>query len=241
MIYVESKKKSLKTIQKQYPNATIIDVTSKGEEPWIKVSPFYPHGEIPIPFSEGHYGVSVEGIWQGLKVFESEDIDPSKFQISSMKGIKRTVRKLGKPLGHRKGINGSELLDYLTARYKIYLTTYAWVLDNKAQQTIELLKVEAEKNDLVMLDFDTNGNLDDPRKPLSHAALVKRYLEKKYPELATLTFQKSVPQEKLKERKVKKPRAKKATRQKADTNKSSKPKKTLKSKKASDGTQLNLL
>lgn len=241
MIYIESKKKSLKTLQKQYPNATIIDVTSKGDEPWIKVSPFYPHGGIPIPFSEGHYAVSVEGIWQGLKVFENEDVDPSKFEIVSMKGIKRTVRKFGKPLGHRKGINGSELLDYLTARYKIYLTAYAWVLDNKAQQTIHLLKEVAEKNDLVMLDFDTNGDLDDPRKPLSHAALVKRYLEKKYPGLATLTFEESVPQDKLNEEKVKKPRAKKATAKKSDTNKSVTLKTSRKANKVSDDTQLSLL
>ncbi len=244
MIYIESKKKSLKTIHKQYPNATIIDVTSKGDEPWIKVSPFYPHGSIPIPFSEGHYAVSVEGIWQGLKVFEREDIDPSKFEIRTMKGIKRTVRRFGKPLGHRKGVNGTELLDYLTARYQIYLKAYAWVLDNKAQHTVQLLKAEAEKNDLVMLDFDTNGNLDDPRKPLSHAALVKRYLEKKYPELATLTFEMPTATPPPPEQKPKKTRTKKATTKKAatETKKGDKPKAPRKTtKKPSDDTQLNLL
>ncbi|WP_223649431.1 DUF6939 family protein [Hymenobacter psoromatis] len=236
MIFVESKKKSLQTIQKSYPNAVIIDVTSRGEEPWIKVSPFYPHGDIPIPFSEGHYAVSVEGIWQGLKVFEKEGVDSSKFQIGNMKGIKRTFRKFGKPLGHRKGIHGSELLDYITARYKIYLKSYAWMLDNKAQETIQLLKAEAEKNDLVILDFDTNGDLDDPKKPLSHAALVKRYLEKKYPEIASLTFSKPVmamPQEKQK----KKPRVKEIITKTVKT-KNTNPK-VLKNK-SSDDAQFDL-
>lgn len=242
MIYIESKKKSLKTLQKQYPNATIIDVTSKGEEPWVKVSPFYPHGDIPIPHSPGYYAVSVEGIWQGLKVFERDDIDPSKFDIKNMKGIKRTVKKYGKPLGHRKGVNGSELLDYLTARREIYLRAYGWVLDNKAQDTIQLLRAEAEKNDLVMLDFDTNGDLNNPRKPLSHAALVKRYLEKKYPELATLTFEKPALTEAPKEQKTRMPRAKKGTTKKAENKKSDKPKAPKKiKKKASDDTQLTLL
>ena len=191
MIYIESKKKSLTNLRRKHPHAKIIDVTSQGEPPWIKVSPFYPHGGIPIPFSPNHYSYSVEGIWQGLKVFESEDIDISKFQVQNMKGIKRTFKKLGKPLGHRKGVEGVQILDYITARKEIYLRTYAWVLENKVQDIIQLLKAEAEKNDIVLLDFDTNGNIEDVLKPLSHAALIKRYIEKKYPELAVVTFEHS--------------------------------------------------
>lgn len=225
MIYIESKKKSMKTLLKKYPTATILDVTSKGKEPWVKVSPFYPHGEIPIPYSPNHFAVSVEGIWQGLKVFELEDIDKSKFEVKNMKGIKRTVRKFGKPLGHRKGINGTELLDYLTARKEIYLRAYGWLLDNKAQGTIQLLKAEAEKQDLVLLDFDTNGDIENTRKPLSHAALVKRYLEKKYPELATLTF--ALPP--TVETKPKKTKPKKET-----TSTTDKPKRTRKTKAKPD-------
>ena len=72
MIYVESKRKMLAKIQDIYPNAIIIDVTSRGEEPWIRVSPFYPHGGIPVPFSESMFSASVEGVWQGLKVFEGK-------------------------------------------------------------------------------------------------------------------------------------------------------------------------
>ncbi|MDB0601986.1 hypothetical protein PL373_12645 [Tenacibaculum maritimum] len=46
----------------------------------------------------------VEGVWQGLKVFESSDIDVKKFEIDSMKNIKRTVRKNAKVLGHLKEV-----------------------------------------------------------------------------------------------------------------------------------------
>jgi hypothetical protein len=189
MIYVESKKKSKKTLSEKYPNAKIIDITSKGDKPWVKVSPFYPHGEIPIPFSSNCFAMSVEGIWQGLKVFEYEGIDMSKFEVKDMKGLKRTVRKFGKPRGHQKGIHSTELLDYLTARREIYLRTYGWVLDNKANDVIQLLKAEAERQDLVFLDYNTNEDIENSQKPLSHAALVKRYLEKKYPELKSLTFE----------------------------------------------------
>lgn len=188
MIYIENKKSKKETLLKKYPNALILDITSNGEEPWVQMSPFYAHGGIPIPYSPNHFASCVEGVWQGLKVFENEDIDVTKFQIINRKGIKRTVRKFGKPLGHRKGINGMELLDYLTARKEIYLRTYAWVLDNKIKDIVLLLKNKAEKQDIVLLDYTTNGDFENTKKPLSHAALVKRYLEKKYPELATLTF-----------------------------------------------------
>lgn len=190
MIYVENKKKSSKTLAKLYPFAEVIDVTSKGDFPFVKLSPFYPHGNIPVPFSQNHFAKSVEGIWQGLKVFELEDIDTSKFEIEDMKGIKRTVRKFGKPLGHRKGIYGQELLDYLTARKQIYLPSYAWVLQNVTIKEIDLLVEIAKKSDLILLDYETNCDIENIRKPLSHAGLVKKYIDKKYPEIATLVFSK---------------------------------------------------
>ena len=189
MIYIENKKKYIKTLRKYYPNAEIIDLTSKGEEPYVKLSPFYPHDNIPIPFSPNNFSSSVEGIWQGLKVFEKEDIDISKFKIRDMKGLKRTIRKFGKPLGHRLGING-QLIDYLTARKKIYLPTYAWILQNKATLLIETIKNIAYSNDIVFLDYETNEDIENTSKPLSHAALVKKYIEKKYPELSSIQFTK---------------------------------------------------
>lgn len=143
----------------------------------VKFSPFYPVGDIPIPFSDNEFAESVEGVWQGLKVFADHDVDESKFRITKMKGLKRTVRKYGIPQGHRKGINGTELLDYITARKLIYLPTYKWVLENKLTTEIEALKKLAETQDVILLDYETNGDVDDPRKPLSHAQLVKLYLE----------------------------------------------------------------
>lgn len=87
----------------------IIDVTSKESEPWVKLSPFYPLGGIPVPMSSEIYSQSVEGIWQALKVFESGDVDSSKLEVANMNGIKRTVRSNGKFLGHRKGFIGEAI------------------------------------------------------------------------------------------------------------------------------------
>lgn len=143
----------------------------------VKFSPFYPIGNIPIPFSGGKVAESVEGIWQGLKVFENHDVDEAKFSVTSMKGLKRTVRKFGVPKGHRKGISGEELLDYITARKLIYLPAYKWVLDNQLTREIEELKKLAVGKTLILLDYETNGDVDNAAKPLSHAQLIKMRLE----------------------------------------------------------------
>lgn len=188
MIFIENKKKAKTSLVKLYPKADIIDVTSKGVEPFVRLSPFYPHGDIPVPFSEKVFAYTVEGIWQGLKVFEQADIDTSKFEIRSMKGIKRTERKFGKTLGHRKGVTGFELLDYLSARKKIYLPSYAWLLQNKAKKEVDKLIQIALKKDLVLLDYETNLEIDNVMKPLSHAALIKKFIEKKHPELVIKRF-----------------------------------------------------
>jgi hypothetical protein len=181
MIFIESKKKKEKTLLAKYPNAKIVDVTSKATNSLVKLSPFFPHGDIPIPFSDNTIGKSVEGIWQGLKVFKNYDIDKEKFLNDSMKDIKRTVRKYGTPLGHRKGINGEELLNYIDARIKIYLPIYLWVLENKVKEIINKLKEASINDDIVLLDYETNCDVLNPKKPLSHAFLVKAFIEGKYP------------------------------------------------------------
>lgn len=178
MIFIENRKKSLINLKKLYPNALFFDLTSKSSSEFLVFSPFYPHGNIPVPFSCDSYSFSVEGIWQGLKVFERADIDTSKFLIQNMKGIKRSIRQFGKVLGHRDGVDGSKLLDYKSARMEIYLKCYNWVIETKLQKDIERLAKNAQKKDLVFLDYETNADINDFSRPLSHAGLVKLRIEK---------------------------------------------------------------
>lgn len=182
MIIIESKRKKAATILKMYPDAILADVTSGAKDGLVKLSPFYPHGGIPVPFSEGYTATCVEAIWQGLKVFEGSDVDVSLFQNDTMKGLKRTVRRFGKPLGHRKGVNGKELLGYIEARKQIYLPTYKWVLEHKVADIIDRLRVASDSGKtIVLLDYDTNADVEDAKKPLSHASLIKAYAEGIYP------------------------------------------------------------
>ena len=178
MIVIESKRKRPATIYKKYPDAILADVTSSSPNGRLrKLSPFYPHGGIPVPFSEGYTAACVEAIWQGLKVFEGANVDTSLFQNDTMKNIKRTVRRFGKPLGHRKGVNGSELLGYIEARKQIYIPTYKWVLENKVAGIIERLREASKTKTIVLLDYDTNSDVENAKKPLSHASLIKAYAE----------------------------------------------------------------
>ena len=184
MIIIENKRRKLEKIQEDYPNADILDITSASSLRYAQIlSPFYPHYNIPIPFSEGCYATCVEAIWQGLKVFQNADIDIEMFKNDTMKNLKRTVKRFGKPLGHRKGINGTELLDYFSARMQIYLPTYKWVLDNvkEVNEVVLRIKERSLSHDIVFLDYNTNIDFRDISSPLSHAGLVKLYIEGNYP------------------------------------------------------------
>jgi hypothetical protein len=180
-IVVDSRRKAASTLSKAYPGAVLVDVTSRGAEPWVRFSPFFPHGSIPVPFSPGRTAASVEGIWQGLKVFEKADIDPSRFDVASMSGLKRSARRFGPVRGHRRGVGGTDLLDYLEARYTIYLPSYRYVLEHHLVEPLgELARLSASAT-VVLLDYETNQSITDLSRPLSHAGLIKSYLDSSWP------------------------------------------------------------
>ncbi|MCM1177654.1 MAG: hypothetical protein NC335_07920 [Bacteroides sp.] len=185
MIYVENRKRKFDRIQADYPNAIILDITSNSTARYAQIlSPFYPHYNIPVPFTDGMTAACVEGIWQGLKVFKNADVDRSTLNNDTMKNIKRTVRRFGAPLGHRKGVYGTELLNYFEARMLIYLPTYKWILDNvpEVHKVVMRIKEKAKDTDIVLLDYNTNTDFRDISKPISHAGLVKAYIEDNYPD-----------------------------------------------------------
>jgi hypothetical protein len=114
-------------------------------------------------------------------VFEQADVDPATLANTKMKGIKRTVRKNGQVLGHRAGLHGDRLLGYVDARKQIYLPSYRWVLDNRLQEEVEELRRLNADAQVVLLDYEANDDVENVARPLSHAALVKRYVENDWP------------------------------------------------------------
>lgn len=181
MIIVESKRKKLEGLKKKYPDAIIADVTSKSNNALRKLSPFYPWGDIPIPYTPNMVATCVEAVWQGLKVFENADVDVDTFTKAKMRGLKRTTKKYGKILGHRRGVNGHVLFDYLEARKRIYIRSYKWMLENKAFDIIRRMREVSQTKTIILLDYNTNCDIFNLSKPLSHAYLVKAYVEGIFP------------------------------------------------------------
>ena len=172
-IQIASRRLSEASLSRRYDDALILDVTSRGPEPWVRFSPFFPHGGIPVPFTPDFVGASVEGIWQGLKVFESADVDSATIANATMRGLKRTTRKFGRVLGHREGVAGRRLLAYGEARRRIYLPSYHWVLKNCLKNELKQLYSLANNQLVILLDYDTNENVDDLSRPLSHASIIR--------------------------------------------------------------------
>lgn len=185
MIIVKHKSTKKETIEKMFPgieNYRIVDVTSKTNQYWYRfLSPLYPHLHIPVPFSH-RMATSVESIYQGLKVFENMGVDVRLFKNDTMTGLTRSETKYGKYLGH-KMLDSGELLSYGDARRLIYIPTYKWMLDNcyPAHRRAMELKKLVETGDLVLLDYNSNPDYTDLSRPVSHASLLKAYLEDCYP------------------------------------------------------------
>jgi len=94
-----------------------------------------------------------------------------------MKNIKRTVKKYGRVLGHQKGVHSTELLKYYEARINIYIPTYEWILNSQLASLVERIAELSQSKTVLLLDYETNMNIDDISKPLSHASLIKNYID----------------------------------------------------------------
>lgn len=178
LIVIVSKRQKKRQSDLESKGYVLVDVTSSSEnETFRKFSPFYPHGNIPVPGMPGVTSYSVEGIWQGLKVFEKESIDLSKLNIKSMKNIKRAVgEKRGRVKGHAWETK-EQVLDYISARKKIYIPTYHYVLEHHLKNELALLKgLLQEGQKIAFVDFESNEDIENTTKPLSHASLIKHVL-----------------------------------------------------------------
>jgi uncharacterized protein DUF6939 len=107
-------------------------------------------------------------------VFAAEPEDFTKLDVTTMKGIKRTVRRLGAPLGHR--LDG-RLFGYEEARRLIYLPAYRWMVDHRVAGLVARLRELAGDRTVVLLDYTTNGDVTDLSAPLSHAALIAQHVQ----------------------------------------------------------------
>ncbi len=173
-LHVASRRRDRASILAEHPGALLLDVTARGPEPWARFSPAFPHGGIPVPLSPGYVAASVTGIWEGLKVFGLEDVDPSRFAITARRGVRRVAGARGPLVGHRAGVDGDRLLTPRDARHWLFLPAYRWVVEKRLAAELAQLRRLAASRPVVLLGDVTNGDVDDVSRPLSHAAVLAR-------------------------------------------------------------------
>ena len=161
---------SVRRKQRPPPGAQWIDVSSEGDEPFDVLSPFHPHGEIPVPGMPGRFSDSVEGVWQGLKVIRGA-IAPRYFQGPGKK-------RGGKPAGHRYG-SRKRLLDLEAARREIYIPTYEWMLEHRAPAAVigALRSLMRSGVSVFLHDRASNASIGKDL-PLAHASVLARWLNR---------------------------------------------------------------
>lgn len=146
----------------KYQNVIIVDLTTiYGGNIFDKLSPYYPHGGIPIPNTPNLYQSSVNKVWQELCIKKNSNLNKSGY----------------KNIMFRKGLNINEYWSYTEARREIFIPLYCWMLENKAFNIVEYLRKRTLKSTIVIIDKSTNCNIDNIDEPLSCAFLLKAYIE----------------------------------------------------------------
>ena len=185
-IYIANRKRKKEGLTEEFGDAFYLDVTySSSDELLRTLSPMFPHGNVPVPFSNRKLvAKSLEGIWQGLKVFSKEGADFSWFNKYGDSKIKRveSPRGRGQILGHQRGIYVNEpLLTLIEARSYIYGPVYKWILNNNCQQAIDYIRKCLEQKDVVFLEAGNQSNIRDIYTPLVHSELLRLFIQNQYP------------------------------------------------------------
>ena len=181
MIHIVTKSEIHQNILSEFPNAIIIDFTSKVNDVINRLNPYYPYRDIPVPNSGGLVAESVGSIWQGLKVFEKNDVDVELMGNYLNNKLKYATKDYGCYLGHRYGIHGLDLINISDARRRILIPTYRWVLDYKVQDAIIEIRAANKKNDIIFIDQTEYYERHDYSHPISHVSLFKAYIEGLFP------------------------------------------------------------
>ncbi len=169
IIFVSKEKGKLYS-NNQNPKSSFcaFDVSSYSKKPFKHLSPFTfsRKFEIPVPGMENVYAHSVESIWQGLKIIDGV-IDDAMFQ-------EKPRKRKGNVEGHQFG---RERLNLVDARWKIYVPSYHYYLDNFAptEALDEILEQQRIGKNVFLYDVEENGNINKP-EPLAHASVLATYL-----------------------------------------------------------------
>ncbi len=148
-----------------------IDVSTHGEKPYSKFSPFNysSNFQIPVPGKEETFSNSVEGIWQGLKVID---------------GVTDETLFIGKPEKRKKGQYqghefGEKLIKIVEAREKIYKPAYKFFFNTYIEDIIKesIISIALKQKEPVRLyDMENNIHPNDSGRALAHSFYLAQFL-----------------------------------------------------------------
>ena len=157
MLEVIEKKEQERIQQFQQQGYLLIDLTrNSNDEIYRQFHPSYPHGDVPFPEFPDYTAQSVEGIWEGLKLFETTGIDASKFDCMDPNDLSRTEAFYGRYRGHRFGVNN--ILTEDKAFERIYKPLYAWQVFVKMKKEFKTLKELCQTQPIVWIVDDVYDN-----------------------------------------------------------------------------------
>ncbi|MDE6753562.1 MAG: hypothetical protein K2J82_03005 [Muribaculaceae bacterium] len=133
------------------PNAMIIDMSYSSTSMTSCLSPYFPWGNIPVPFSTGIVAQSAMAIWEGLKVFEFGGVDISVFSYRLKEDLNRASLGLGNLIGYSRGMNYDYIYNEDEAYNQIFIPTYQWILEHRAFKIIQLLRHYLREN-IILID-----------------------------------------------------------------------------------------
>ena len=93
----------------------------------------------------------------------------------------RDLSDIGDVSWNEWGVGFGSIITMMTKTMLFAEVEYRWVLEHKVANIIERLREASKTKTIVLLDYNTNCDVDDPTTPLSHAYLVKAYAEGLYP------------------------------------------------------------
>lgn len=143
----EKYEENVKAARKNFPKALVLDVTMDGA--MKKMDPDYPIGKVDVP-GMMFKGLSLNGVWEGLKVFKRKMEVDKKWMLDE--------RKLGKVRGCKswgelEGIMIEGNVMEIEEARKMFEEMYKRILRERFGRVLEGIRREAERRTVVLLDY----------------------------------------------------------------------------------------
>ena len=91
-IFIANRRRQPKSLQEEFGDIPVFDVTFAGGDPLLStLSPMYPHGDLPVPYSERTFRANFNGKFLGgyLARFKGFRARRSSPRCSSLKQVRR--------------------------------------------------------------------------------------------------------------------------------------------------------